>query len=200
MREGPEGPGSSVHLGRDEMSGFEDIVPEGLGNGYWYNTVPSINQLVVALAVAPSPAIKRAVQTDVGAGTNRLVRALRDEQVLAGFKLLDLGCGMVPGLAIAAKSMGAEVHTVDGEPLDLEYGKWVDTHTIADLSDPESISVIEAASGGDLDYVTENILGTVPGHPKWEVPSEHKVRAFGARLLKPGGHHYHAGSDLLQKV
>lgn len=184
-----------------EMEGFEDVVPQGLGTGgLFYNTSMSIYQLAMALAVAPNPAIAEIVRNDPTSGTPNLVKALRAKRVLSEFKLLDLGCGIVPGFALAAKSLGAEVHTADGEQLSADALSVVDSHTVVNLCEPDAVSMIAEATGGAFDYVTANVIGDVSGHARLQYPDADTVRQFGEQPLKHGGYHYNVGSDLLQKL
>lgn len=198
IHQGADGNGKT-HLTRDEMVGFEDIIPNGFGEGYYYNTSPSISQLVVALSIAPNPDIAEIVFANNGNGTRALVEKLRRNQVLDGQRILDLGCGLVPGFAIASKSLGAEVHTVDGEPLEVDMATWVNSHTMTDLLDPSAIKRIAETTGGEFDFTTSNIIGAVPHHPQWEVPGEVAIRKYAEELLKPGGYHYYTGRPLVQK-
>lgn len=179
----------------------ELIPPHGLGTGFYYNTQSSISQLAVALSVAPNHQISElAKRRDNPKALSALADELRQQRVLSGFKLLDLGCGEIPGLAIAAKSMGAEVHTVDGESIEIRHGRWVDTHTVVDLSAQEAVAAIQKNTDGEFDYITECIIGNVPGHSQWKNPTVAEIQTIGAQLLKPGGFLYQAHRDLLQKA
>lgn len=198
MHKGPYGKGT-LHLTRDEMAGFEDVIPEGFGNGLYYNTSMSISQMVMALAVAPNPDIRTTLAKTSDEGMIKTIATLRDKQVLEGFKLLDLGSGILPGLAIASKSMGAEVHTVDGEAFKANYQD-VDSHTVVDILAEDAIEKVRQNAGDQFDYITCNVIGNVPGHPSWKFPNELDIERWGAKLLKPGGYSYYAGHDLKQKV
>lgn len=171
------------------LRGFEDVVEHGLGTGLFYNTEMSVSQLIVALSIAPNPGIGEIVRRSDD-GSRGLVRALRERQALAGFKVLDLGCGMVPGLALAAKALGAEVYTADGEQLDEETAGRLDGHAVLDLCAPDAPEIVEETTGGEFDYVTNCVIGNVPGHPNWFRPGTGIIRGFGERLLRQGGHHY----------
>jgi hypothetical protein len=181
---------------------FTDILPpNGLGTEFFYNTPASVSQLVVALAVAPNNEIQEL--TGRGTGNDSLTEiasAMQERKVLAGFKLLDLGCGMLPGFAIAAKSLGAEVHTLDGEELPKQYAERVDSHTVTNLCSPEAIASVRANSGDEFDYISDCIIGAVPGHPDWKLPAEQDLRRFGQQLLRKGGFQYRTGGALLQKA
>lgn len=181
---------------------FADILPpNGLGTEFFYNTPASVSQLVVALAVAPNDEIQALTsRRNDGATLTEIATTMRDRKVLSGFKLLDLGCGMLPGFAVVAKSLGAEVHTVDGENLPKQHVEQVDSHTVTNLCSPDAIVAVRANSGDGFDYVSDCIIGAVPGHPNWKSPEKEDIRRFGQQLLREGGFQYTAGGALLQKV
>lgn len=198
VREGRNGEGLSAV--RDEMGGFDDVIEGGLGSGLFYNTATSISQLVVALAVASNPEIAAVVETGEGGGSQAMIEQLRTRQVLNGCKILDLGAGVELGFPIAAKALGAEVHTVDGEAPRTADQDRIDGFTVTDICDEQAVERVERTSGGDFDYVTSNIIGAVPGSPRWALPGPQTLQAFSERLLSPGGYHYTVGQKLLQKV
>lgn len=196
MSEGPDSfltPGQIPN--RDTPAGFEDVIPGGLGTGpgRYFNTPTSTHQLRVALGVSPRrERIEEIVLSTEGSGTRHLITTLRAEQVLAGMKVADLGCGIKPGFAMAASSMGAEVHTVDASELDPGIQKRLASHTVVDLSDPEAVAKIQESTGEDLDFVTTNILGKVPmpGFEHTKPPLTSTLRHCGAQLLRSGGYYF----------
>ncbi len=187
---------------KDALLFTDTIPPDGFGTGFFYNTPASVSQLVVALAVAPNPEIRElASNSMLFPSLASLAKAMRVKKVLKNFKLLDLGCGIVPGFAMVAKTLGAEVHTVDGESLGSGQAKLVDTHTVVDLCSPEAIPAIKANTGGQFDFISECIIGSVPGHPSWKTPLKDDLYLYGEHLLKPSGFQHHAGYvHVLQKT
>jgi hypothetical protein len=188
------------------VQGFEDQLPKyaqgqsrRIGEEVYYNTMGSIQQLALALCLSQNTRPSQAFQEEKGGNSAHIVQALRAEQALAGMKILDLGCGIVPSFALAAKTLGAEVHTADGQPLPAESATALDSHTMTDFTQLGSIADIQTATGGDFDFVTENMVAPVYEAPDLPFPSASCVRRLGGSLLREGGFLYQAPSSLYQR-
>lgn len=191
------------HVRHYHVGGFEDVLPVTLGKGIFYNTIGSGTQLLMGLAVAPNPEIRETVDAVTGSSSDKLMENLRARQVLAGFRIVDLGCGMAPMFAMAARSLGAEVHTVDGEEPHNADEEMLDNHSVMDLSARGAPAVLAEETGGDFDYVTTNIIAAVPDHPQFAKPSNETLRTFAERLLKDGGFYFKGDrppEKLMQKI
>src|SRR5689334_4259795 len=107
---------------RFTVPGFEDVLRQAgfseanVGEGGLmrgpeavYNTSPSVSQLTTAIAIARDPAARHILEDGSVQHGSDVIRALRERNVLAGMRVLDLGCGMRPGFALAAKALGADV-------------------------------------------------------------------------------------------
>lgn len=188
------------------VQGFEDQLPKHpqgqgrrIGEEVYYNTMGAIRQLALALCLSQDTRPSPALQEQKGGNSAHLVQALRAEQALAGMKILDLGCGIVPSFALAAKTLGAEVHTADGQPLPAESASKLDSHTITDFTQLGSITDIRTATGGDFDLVTENMVAPVYEAPDLSFPSASCIRQLGGSLLREGGFLHQAPSSLYQR-
>ncbi|HEY1645695.1 MAG TPA: hypothetical protein VGF75_04970 [Candidatus Saccharimonadales bacterium] len=186
--------------GGNGLEGFDGYVSPGLGDGLLYNHPQGILQLVIALSVAPDKRIDDALDVEPRLMSHQLVRVLRDNQVFEGFRLIDLGCGLKPGLALASKALGAEVHTVDSLPLSEQYSSLVDSHTTLDLCDPNGPDRLVEVTGGNLDFVTSNIIGVVYTDDNAGLikPNTAQLERYGERLLRTDGHAVFECGDLLQ--
>lgn len=120
-------------------------------------------------------------------GPIAVVGALREEQVLAGQRVMDLGSGMVPGFALAAKALGAEVCTVDGRQLDPRVRAMVDDHVAIDLSEFHVPDKILEQAQGQFDHVSECIIGYVPEAQEFEYPGIGTIVRIGDAMLRLGG-------------
>lgn len=179
-------PGKLVE--RRGVGGFEDVVGEPLGVGFYYNTAGSIDQLALTFSLSPNPAIAEKL-ADGSRDPAKMISEFREGQVLEGMKILDLGCGKSPSFALAAKAMGAEVYTADAQDLAPEVKKQLYGHVIVDFNNPDAAAEIEGATGGQFDIVTENMIDAVPlSGPKVDLPDRDTVERISNPLLKEGGH------------
>jgi hypothetical protein len=186
------------------VGGFNDVIPYGqeLGGGTnFYNTLGGVSQLVMLLAVTPNPAIREIVDGTVGSGSIALMRTLRHEQVLGEARALDLGSGRIPAFALAAGSLGAVVDTADAGRLHPGvHDEQAARHIQVDLTVPDAADTIQQRTGGNFDFVTTSVPQLVGNEDRGlRAPTMPELGAIGSRLLKPGGHFYAAGSNLLQK-
>jgi len=174
------------------VPGFEDVIGEQLGGGFYYNHSGTVNQLAFALAVSPHPAVSEMVEDrSMVEHPEDAVRVLREQRVLEGLRIMDLGCGMLPGFALAAKTLGAETFTADAEDLRPNIKAWVDGHTVVDFNTTTAPAKLARATGSNFDIVTENIVGSVPGRQvDISEPDPEAIIAIGKVLLKPGGYLY----------
>ena len=187
----------------DVVEGFEDILAEPLGGGLFFNTDNSIYQLTFALSVSSHPAVQEVLR-DTNLGPKEIIKILRQERVLSGIKLIDLGCG-VPNFARVAHALGAQVYTADDTDLSPETKSELDGHVVIDLNRDNAIAILKRQTGGNFDIVTENIVGTVPRFDdKVQQPEEETILRIGSALLKKGGYLQYAaqrgGFYLKQKI
>ncbi len=190
-----ERPSSTFRSGRQEtvevVEGFEDVLLEPLGAGYFYNHASSVYQLAFALSVATHPAVAEVVRDakSKDLSPHDAVRDLRESQVLAGMRIIDLGSGVYPGFAIAAKALGATAYTADVIDLTPEIKASLDGHVVVNLNRSDAPAMLEEATGGDFDIVTENIIAPVPGQAYNPImPKVEPIQRIGNTLLNSGGH------------
>lgn len=186
--------------------GFEDVLPKAkdgknrrLGEGLYYNTSGSVGQLAFALAEVKGSVVEEIFKATKAHGSAATISELRREQVLAGLKVLDLGSGEIPGFALAAKALGAEVHTVDGRELPGVSLSRVDSHTAVDLNDPMAACRIYETTGGEFGLVSEHVVGRVKEAMHFSRPSETKIQCIGTVLLASGGYLHEAPNKAFYK-
>lgn len=182
------------------IDGFEDLIGESVGEGVFYNHSGSTWQLIMALSVSTNPRVIEIVEERRG-NSRAIAERLRQEQVLAGQRLIDLGSGVIPSFALAAKSMGATAFTADLQQPARETVAKLDGHIKVNLNRKSAAEEIMKAAGGDFDLVSENIVGLVPFQDHNAVePEPETLRAVAIPLLKSGGYYYSVGSDLFRKT
>jgi len=182
------------------VPGFEDVIGEPLGAGQFYNHSGSVLQLGFALSASEHPSVAQTVRDIRPQDTTPLdsVMGLREQQVLAGLRILDLGCGLRPGFAAAAKKLGAEVCTADRKDLDGFYRSYLDGHSVVDLASKDAVAKLQADLGEDFDIITENIVGSLPGEPWLSLPQAKDLINIAENLLASGGYLYARTTEGLQ--
>lgn len=192
-----------VYEGPMQIAGFEDVFAAAgfndrvVGEGRRYNTAPTAGQLAVAIVAATK---KSQVAADIMRNTSipdgrAVIDALRQEQALNGVRVLDLGCGMVPGFAL-----GAEVHTADGQSLPGSVDGMFASHTVVDFNDKAAPAAILYATGGNLDMAGETHVSYIPELPQFETPSLDSIKTIADRVLAEGGLLYSTHADLMYKA
>lgn len=129
-----------------------------------------------------------------------VAKRLRARQVLKGQKILDLGCGAIPGFAIAAHALGADAYTVDGIEIASAFKEKVSEHATVDLTSPEAPVILRELTGGNCDLVSENIIGNVTGAPEFDIPSPLVIANIGHAVLRQGGYLDFGDGYVLQKI
>jgi len=178
-------------LGFEEYTGIDKAVGAG---GICYNSMVTLWQLEYAIALTRHPIIKNMVKEIY---ENKFdmskfdAKALVENKIMTGIKILDLGCGSRPVFARCCSAMGADVWTVDKDPIqylpsqeksftlkqkDLEIGK----HIQLNLNNSEAVKIITERSLGDFNLVTQaNLIA--------DGFDSSKIKAIALSLLKKGG-------------
>jgi hypothetical protein len=177
------------------VAGFEDILEQAdtghtlLGQGRYYNSPISVNALVGVIINTNNPVAMRTIDDESIPKGREVIRKLREEQVLAGMRILDLGCGVIPGFALAAKALGAEVQTADMQPLPSKASALLDGHIQTDLSHPDAPSTIFEASNPPYDFINQGIIGHTPETATmgFELPEMETIYDIADMALRAGG-------------
>lgn len=173
------------------IPGLEDVLHgKMLGEGKYHNTVGTINQLCGAIAFANHPVANNMLSLDRSrdnrAEITRRVAILRDEQVLDGMRILDLGCG-VPYFAAAATALGGTTYTADAEDLTGHFPEQSERHSQVDLREPDAVDEIRRTTGESFDFVTEQITAPLPSQDHVSAPSRFAIVNIATPLLRSGG-------------
>lgn len=147
---------------REVIDGFEDLIGEPLGADLFYNTQGTGYQLAFALSLSSHPVMREVMESNSKLSQIEAVRLLRERQVLSGFKIMDLGCGL-PTFGLVARSLGAEVYTADVQDLSPEHKALLNGHMVLDLNEKGAAKKLQRETGGKFDLITENIIGGAPG-------------------------------------
>ena len=156
------------------------------GAGTSVTTPVAAGHISVAIALSKHTDIDDilAQLISVEPGQENSVDQLFDEKVLAGVKILDLGCGPAPLFARCTRGMGATVYTVDTAPVDaFEYHGASEElisaekkhHISLDLGLPGALDQLLKETGGEFDLVTEACA----------IPNPDEYRFEGWRLSLP---------------
>ena len=179
--------------GKWHIDGFEDILfgqSLGSGDGGQFNTIGAPSQLVFALSIVPNASVTDILKENTEASPRNIVQELRKIRPLSGMKIIDLGCGF-PTFALAAGALGAEVYTADHGFMHPDTMAKLKGHTNIDLNDANALEVLQKATGGDFDLVTEWIIGTTHQDSRHlKVPDKQTILHLGDGLLKKGGYLY----------
>ena len=175
------------------IDGFEDIFHKPLGSGFggFNNTNFAVYQLIFALSRSSHPAIAKLLSDGGSITSGDAIKMLRHKSVLKGLRVMDLGCSSLPAFALAARSLGANVYTVDAQDIQAKYKDYLSGHTVLDLRDENAAEILRNNTGGGLDLMTEAIIGA-----GWDAP--HNLKSPEAKtiikiadvLLKQGGYLY----------
>lgn len=171
------------------LYGFEDIMPEPLGSGRFVNTFGTIKQL--AFAISMVSVAEQLARDNQHESPHNIIKNCREQRVLSGLRIIDLGSGNTPSFAIAAHVLGAKVYTADVINLDPAIKAKIDGHIVVDLSQANALSVLKEATGSNFDLVTENINTLIPGsNVRVDVPYSGNIIMLAEGLLKVGGYLY----------
>lgn len=196
-----------IHNGSLQIEGFADVFEaagfpdKAVGTGRYYNTAPTVGQLAVAVLAGTSinPTAAEIVRDTSIPDGQPVIEALRQEQALRGVRILDLGCGLVPTVAMAAKAMGAEVHTADGQQLPSALEGEFASHTVIDLTDETAPAALLRATGGNLAMTGEVNVSPFPGSPDLAAPSLEQIKNIADSVLATDGYLYSPHEDLMYK-
>ena len=185
------------------IPGFEEYTGKGqtIGNGdIVYNSIITLNQFVCALAMTRHPLLREAIRQEPSLSQRNFLNAeiLIKEKIMSGMKILDLGSGSLPVFARCCRTMGADIWTVDKNPISgfswnkneevkklpiEQINAESEKHIILDLNDPEAVKIIEQKTGGNFNLVTE--AGLIPS-------GFLKGGEIALPLLKIGGVYYNS--------
>lgn len=177
--------------GRYILPGFEDVIAANLGEGSLFNTQGTVFQLLASLAHSNHPTvdeIKKEQPVNNRQDILARITRIREDQVLEGMRILDLGCGEWPTFALAATALGAIVHTADASEIPVQYPDIKGVHTSVDLCGEEATEALKATTGGKLDVVTESMVLAIP-EQQYQIaePDFETFVGIGRELLRPGG-------------
>src|SRR3989344_7379343 len=99
-------PGLELFTGTGENVGKGNII---------YNSFMTLHQFYYALAITRHSLIKEIAKPEFDR-SNFDAKVLVESKILAGIKILDLGCGINPVFARCCRALGADVWTVDLRP------------------------------------------------------------------------------------
>ncbi|OGG57369.1 hypothetical protein A2853_02530 [Candidatus Kaiserbacteria bacterium RIFCSPHIGHO2_01_FULL_55_17] len=169
------------------VTGFEDVLGESLGTGFWENTPRTVHQLAFAISISAQPTVGEFLKNK-DASPRDLIKAFRDNKVLAGLKIMDLGCGK-PNFALAAHALGASMYTADINDLDLRDKRQLERHIVLNLNQPDATQILFDGTGGNFDLITGSTVFGTPTTPKGvSRPKSKKIIDVGNTLLKEGGY------------
>lgn len=181
--------------------GTQDYTGHGktLGVDSVHNSRLCGHQFLFALALSQHPLVWKEVQTEDHLDFKKLM----DGKVLDGMKIIDLGCGYMPGFARCTRYLGADTYTVDIIPSDKfesydllfpdEYRKMeADNHIILDLNTDGALEEIIKITGGDFDLVTQAHLNADTQY-NGRFMACYLGRIIAKGLLKQGGAYYDGG-------
>lgn len=166
------------------LAGTENWTGErfGVGTGSIYNTQLTKTQFFISLALSNHPLMLEVSKLPIDTDGREIMptQQLIDAQVLAGIKIIDLGCGHVPAFARLTRWLGADTYTADIISADtFEYDKFPDQnwparstsskrdfpdwlrnqdfekHIVCDLRKKESLDLLLERTKGEFDMVTE---------------------------------------------
>ena len=178
---------NSTKMKTDVIDGFEDVLREPLGQGFggFYNTNFAVYQLAFALSRSSHPAINELISNKSPITSSDAIKKLRQEFVLRGLRIIDLGCSQVPAFALAASSLGADVYTVDAQDISKEHKTYLKGHTVLDLNNVSAPKILKNHTGGELDLVTESVIGAGLSAPRGlRAPKATTVMKIADALLK----------------
>lgn len=157
----------------EKLKGLEAYsgTDQGIGEGNSYhNSVATLHQLEYALAMTRHPLV-REMASEHFDPVKFNPRELVENKVMAGLKILDLGCGHTPVFARVSRSMGADVWTVDkiaadgfhcsdsfrSEARKSEIEKHIQMQ-LSHVNAKISAGLIRQKSGGEFNLVTASNL------------------------------------------
>ena len=130
---------------------------------------------------------------------------LRENQILKGIKVIDLGCGHIPSFARCARAFGAQAYTADiiGAHEFAYFDGFDDgmvaaerqNHVQVDLRRDSSIDQILKSAQGHFDVVTSSMLKDEASRYGKVIEAPHNVEKIAVSLLKPRGIYYQAEKD-----
>ncbi len=171
---------------------FKNYIGHVLGDGVIYNT-PSVSfQLAVTIALSNHKVIDDILQDDSINPDNFPANLLVEKQILAGKKIIDLGCGQ-PFYAKAAKALGADVHVADINSEHLySYDKLGLKSIKVDFTGEYVSDFLLEQTGGDFDLVTSAMVLTVIDNPhNIKEPSKDRLKDIALALVKkPDGFYF----------
>jgi len=178
-----------------------------LGQSTIFNSPMTTDQIIFAMLLGGHPLVLELLEKEFG-WKDFDPAPLREARVLAGMKILDLGCGIKPLFARVARKLGADVYTVDVIPADcfpdyfLSHSKKdkqdeIAKHIQLDLNGDGAVEEIKKRSGGGFDLVTESQLHLGASWDKFggRVTCNYG-KPIAMQLLKTGGYHFHAAGRL----
>ncbi|MBN2042663.1 MAG: hypothetical protein JW754_02555 [Candidatus Aenigmarchaeota archaeon] len=165
---------------------------EPLGNGFFYNTIGTPQQLSFALLMSGHPVVLGLIDNDSVNPENFDFYPLIKESVLSGFRIIDLGCGRYPTFANCVHALGAEIHTSDWKPADeirFQHADMKKRYVSVDFNKPEAVGMLLEMTGGNFDMVTASAVDVVYFDDNLRIDGvlDERVEEIAAALVRPGG-------------
>ena len=188
------------------VPGFEDVFEQAglddrrVGEGMFFNSPAGIGQLALAVSTIQNRTLMKLLANRSISSGDTFVRALRNQQILAGLRVMDLGSGIVPGFALAAKALGAEVHTVDALEIPPNVAAQLDSHTTGNLSRDDMPAILQGATDGDFTIVSEALRPPGPEYEELQYPRSHAIAQIGKALLRPCGWLHQTSTQELRQL
>lgn len=170
-------------------------IDKPLGDDLFNNTSGTIIQMFFTLCLAKHPTIDEVLKSDSATAYTLDISRLVKDKVLAGIKILDLGCGEFPTYARCVRALGANTYTADYKEIwDPPANKKTaekENHIIVDFNSDDAIPILLERIGGNFDLVTTSICVPTPlGPRKLKEPSKERKEEIALALLKLGGTYY----------
>jgi len=170
-------------------------IDKPLGIDLLNNTSGTISQMFFTLGLAKHPTIDEVLKNDSATAYTLDISRLVKDKVLAGIKILDLGCGEFPTYARCVRAFGADTYTADyseiWDPPDSKKTAEKGNHIAVDFNNDDAIPILLERTGGNFDLITTSICAPIPLSPrKLKEPSDGRIEEIALALLKLGGTYY----------
>ncbi len=175
---------------------------EEVGEGHFTNTESIKLQISSALAMSTHPLIQEIMEDNSISAEKIPVDEMMEKRVLAGIKILDMGCSPEPVFARVAHALGADVYTLDLHELPRERDEeLLHNHTAFDMNDKRVVDILKESTGGNFDLVTAVMVLDSPWNRDGvKEPSQGRLQEIGVELLKESGFYVGDMGTFLQKT
>jgi len=159
--------------GRPYFRSLTGLGENNIGEGMEDNTYSALRQLTFAMAMTRHPLLHEIRNNNKkkreGADYEKM---MVDDEILKGYKIIDLGCGIMPVVARVCRGLGADAWTADiisandfsiKNPDSQRREEEIEKHIQVNLGDEKNslrktINTLLNRTGGGFDLVTEAFL------------------------------------------